>query len=170
MSEINLSNFINTAYTGFTGSRGFTGSQGIAGDTGFVGSQGDRSEVIRVTLSETTATLADESTESLSLAGFKSYFLYKVQTSAPSWVRIYSSESARNSDISRTINTDPDISIGIIAEVITTSSDPVLISPAVVGFNNESPPTTDIPILITNKSGSTQEITVDLTIVSIEND
>lgn len=33
----NLSNFLGTSYTGYTGSIGFTGSKG---DTGFVGSQG----------------------------------------------------------------------------------------------------------------------------------
>jgi hypothetical protein len=170
MPTINLSDFMSSSYLGFTGSQGDQGFTGSQGDQGFTGSQGERGEVLRLTVSETTSAIADEETIALTLTGFKSYFLYQIQTSVAAWVRVYANESARTGDINRTINTDPDISQGIIAEVITTSSDPVLISPGVVGFNNEDPPTTDVPILVTNKSGSTQSIEINLTLVSIEYD
>jgi hypothetical protein len=41
-------------------------------------------------------------------------------------------------------------------------------SPGVLGFNNESSPTTTIPCRVTNKSGGTIAVTVTLTLIKIE--
>jgi hypothetical protein len=38
----------------------------------------------------------------------------------------------------------------------------------VTGFNNEAIPTTAIPVSITNKSGGINNITVNLTLIQIE--
>ena len=40
--------------------------------------------------------------------------------------------------------------------------------PAVQGFNNESPVTTNIPVAVTNLSGSSAAITVTLTLLQAE--
>jgi ethanolamine utilization protein EutA (predicted chaperonin) len=92
----------------------------------------------------------------------------KIQTSAAAWVRIYTSEAARIADASRSEGVDPAPGSGVIAEVITTGAETVLISPSTIGFNDESPVTTNIPVRVTNKSGSTAAITVTLTLLQLE--
>jgi len=101
-------------------------------------------------------------------SGYKSYTLLKLETSAAAWVRIYVSEAARIADASRLEGVDPTPGSGVIAEVITTGAETVLISPATIGFNNESPVTTNIPVRVTNKSGATASITVTLTAIQLE--
>jgi hypothetical protein len=91
-----------------------------------------------------------------------------VQTSAAAWVRIYISEAARVADASRTEGIDPAPGAGIIAEVITTGAETVLITPGAIGFNNESPVTDNIPVRVTNKSGGAASITVTLTAIQLE--
>ena len=116
----------------------------------------------------TTASLATNATENMSLTGFKSYMLLKIVTSEACWVRIYSSVAARTADSGRLINTDPTPSSGVIAEAVTTGADTVALTPGAYGFSNEAIPTTSIPIAITNKAGTTTAITVVLTILQLE--
>ena len=122
----------------------------------------------RTTVTTTTASLANNANANANITGYKSYVLLKIQTSAAAWVRIYSDDASRTADASRTSNTDPAPGAGIIAEVITTSAQTILISPGSYGFNNESTPTTTIPINITNLSGSAAAITVTLTVLQLE--
>lgn len=122
----------------------------------------------RGTASGTTSSLANGATGPINITGFKSYALLKIQTSAAAWVRIYTSEAARIADASRLEGTDPAPGAGIIAEVITTGAETVVISPGVIGFNDETVPTTTIPCRVTNKSGSTAAITVTTTLIKLE--
>ncbi len=122
----------------------------------------------RATLSGATSSLADGTVGPINITGYKSYMLLKVQTSAAAWVRIYVSEAARVADASRLEGTDPLPGAGVIAEVITTGAQTVLISPGTLGFNNEGPVTTNIPIRVTNKSGAEAAITVTLTALQLE--
>jgi hypothetical protein len=122
----------------------------------------------RATLSGTTSSLADGDTGPITIAGYKSYMLMKVETSAAAWVRIYTSESARIADASRLEGTDPLPGAGVIAEVITTGAQTVLISPGAVGFNNEATPVNEIRVRVTNKSGAPAAITVTLTALQLE--
>ena len=122
----------------------------------------------RTTVTTTTASLANNANANANITGYKSYVLLKIQTSAAAWVRIYSDDASRTADASRTSNTDPAPGAGIIAEVITTSAQTILISPGSYGFNNESTPTTTIPVNITNLSGSAVAITVTLTVLQLE--
>jgi hypothetical protein len=122
----------------------------------------------RDTAAGTTSSLNDGQTGPINITGYKSYALFKIQTSAAAWVRIYVSEAARIADASRLEGVDPAPSSGVIAEVITTGAETVLISPSTIGFNNESPVTTNIPVRVTNKSGSTAAITVTLTLLQLE--
>jgi len=116
----------------------------------------------------TTSSIANNTSANLDITGHKGYFLYKIQTSAAAWVRIYSDSASRTSDNSRTEGNDPTPGSGVIAEAITTGAQTILVSPGAIGFNNETPVTTTIPCAVTNKSGSTQTITVTLTVVPIE--
>jgi hypothetical protein len=123
----------------------------------------------RTTVSGTSLSLTDGATGPVNISnGFKSYALLKVQVDRAAWVRIYTSESARQADNSREEGTDPLPGAGVIAEVITTGAQTVLITPATIGFNDESPVTTEVPIRVTNKSGSTATIQVTLTVIQLE--
>lgn len=116
----------------------------------------------------TSASLANGATGNINITGFKGYALYKIETSAAAWVRLYTSDAARTADASRLEGVDPAVDAGVITEVITTGASTVVIAPGVFGFNDEASPTTTIPIAVTNKSGSTAAITVTLTILQLE--
>jgi len=123
----------------------------------------------RTTKNGVTGNLIDGNQASVDITGFKGYALLKVYTSRAARVRIYTDDASRTADASRAEGTDPTADAGVVAEVITTTAnETVLISPGAFGFNNESTPTTTIPTMITNKSGSTQVITVTLTLLQLE--
>jgi hypothetical protein len=115
-----------------------------------------------------TATIADGASENITVTGFKGYIIYKIQTSAAAWVRAYTSTAERTADQSRTITTDPTPGSGVVAEVITTGSQVVNMAPVTMGFSNEDTPDNNIPIRVTNRSGSAASITVTMTLVQIE--
>ena len=121
---------------------------------------------VRTTVSGTTGTLTDGSAANVDITGYKGYMLYTVQTSHAAWVRLYVDGASRTADASRLEGTDPLPGAGVIAEVITTGAQTIIMG--VVGFNNESSPTTVIPVVVTNKSGGSADITVSLSIVQLE--
>ena len=116
----------------------------------------------------TTASLASGASENLIITGYKGYDLFKIETSAAACVRLYSSTDARTADASRLEGTDPLPGAGVIAEIISTGAQTILITPGVFGFSTELTPNTQIPCTITNKSGITTTITVTLTILQLE--
>ena len=120
----------------------------------------------RSTSSATSNSLANDASGTFTIPGFKGYMLYSIQTSHAAWVVLYTSNAARTADSAREETTDPLPNAGVVAEVITTGAETIVVSPAVVGFNTDA--LTDIPIKITNKSGSTQSITVTLTLLKME--
>ncbi len=139
-----------------------------AGSFSFAAVSGIGGGYSRTTASATTSSIANNATGNIAITGFKSYMLLKVQTSAAAWVRLYTDVASRTSDASRDILTDPAPGSGVLAEFITTGSQTVIVSPSVLGFNNEATPTTSIPVAVTNKSGSTTTITVTLTLLQLE--
>jgi hypothetical protein len=136
--------------------------------TTVVGGGGSGAMASRTTAATTTASIADAATANISITGFKSYMLLKIQTSAAAWVRLYSDTTSRTADATRTITTDPAPGTGVIAEIITTGAQTILLTPGVLGFNNELLPTTSIPATVTNRSGTTTAITVTVTLVQLE--
>jgi hypothetical protein len=127
------------------------------------------SVISRSSISTSTISLSNGASANLDLSGFKSYNLLKIQTSVAAWVRLYIDSASRTADASRLEDADPLPSAGVIAEVITTSSNQtVTFSPAAVGWNNENPITNIIPLRITNKSGGSSVVTVTITAVPIE--
>ena len=91
-----------------------------------------------------------------------------IQTDRAAWVRIYANAAARTADASRAETTDPAPDAGVIAEVITTGAETVLITPGTIGFNFEGTPTTTIPCAVTNKSGSASTVQVTLSVLQLE--
>ena len=122
----------------------------------------------RTTRSSTTASLAANAAGNITINGFKSYMLLSIQTSAAAWVTVYATSAARSADAGRTITTDPTPGSGVLAEIITTGSQTQLFSPAVLGFSDETSPSTDIQVKVVNRSGSTTTITVTMKLVQLE--
>jgi hypothetical protein len=122
----------------------------------------------RSSVSVSTNTIADNDSENVDAVGFKSYMLLAIETSAAAWVRLYTDTTSRTADLTRLQTEDPLPESGVIAEVITAGAEVVKISPGVLGFNFDSPVTTNIPMRITNLSGSSSAITVTVTLLQIE--
>ena len=124
----------------------------------------------RTSISGTTTSIINEFAANLTIGtGFKSYVLFKVQTSVAAWVTIYTDTTSRSNDSSRSITTDPAPGSGIIAEVITQGSNQtVLITPGTIGWNNDASPTSNVYLKVVNKSGSNEAITVTLTVLQLE--
>lgn len=129
---------------------------------------GNSSLQSRSTISGTTVSLASSATGNLNITGFKSYALLAIQTDRAAWVRIYANNATRSADVGRLETSDPAPDAGVIAEVITTGAQTVLVSPGALGYNFESTPTTTIPCSITNKSATAGTVTVTLTAVQLE--
>jgi hypothetical protein len=146
--------------------------QGPAGATGPAGEQGPAGPagplVSRATRSATTSSLTNGRQGNITITGFKGYIIYKISTNHAAWVRLYSSAAARAIDESRLEGEDPLSGSGVIAEVITTGSQEILLTPGTVGFNSETPPNSNIYLAVTNKSGSTVTISVTLTLLRLE--
>jgi len=104
----------------------------------------------------------------LDITGFKAYALLTITTDRAARVRLYVNAATRTADAARAEGVDPTSDAGVIAEVITTGADTVIISPGAYGFNLEGTPTTTIPCRVTNKSGGTSTVQVDLNILQLE--
>ena len=93
----------------------------------------------------------------------------KVGLSTAAWLRLYTDSTSRANDSSRSVGEDPLAGSGVIAEVVTTGvSTSQIISPFVMGGNLDTPAATTIYAAITNLSGITSTISVDLTILQLE--
>ena len=116
----------------------------------------------------TSASIADDARGDLTIVGHKGYVLYKVHSSHQAWVRLYVDAASRTADVSRGEGEDPLPGSGVIAEVRTSADNQaVLITPGVMGFNNDDPRTENIYVSINNRSGSSATITVTLTVLKI---
>ena len=160
-----------TGATGPTGATGISGNNGNLGATGATGPAGATGVGLlgRISVLNNSASLANGASSNIDITGYKSYTLLKVQVSVPAWVRIYATDAARTADSSRLETEDPAAGSGVIAEFITSSNNQIIsLTPAVIGWNNESTPTTSIPVRVTNKSGTSNPITVSLTVIPLE--
>jgi hypothetical protein len=124
---------------------------------------------IRQTFSTTTGSLANNASAFPNITNaYKSYLLFKIQTDRAAWIRVYTTSAARSADSSRSIDVDPAPGSGVIAEVITTGASTQVLTPATIGFNDDSTPTDTIYLSITNRSGTTGTVTVTLTALKLE--
>lgn len=122
----------------------------------------------RTTVSATTTVLGDGGSGYIELTGFKSYALLKIQTNIAAWITVYTDSSSRASDFTRPEDQDPLNGAGIVAEVITSGPQTQIITPAVYGWNNDSTPGSNIYMKVVNKSGSSNTVTVSLTLLQLE--
>ena len=133
------------------------------------GGGGGYSGASRSNVSGTTASLANLANGNITVSGYKSYILYKIATSCEAWVRVYTDSTSRTADASRSIGTDPLPGSGVIGEVLTTTGYLTqLITPGIIGFNNDSTPTTNVYMTVTNYNTYTQAVTVTLTLTQME--
>ena len=103
------------------------------------------------------------------IQGYKTYSLIKAEVSAAAWVTIYCDAASRTADASRLITEDPDPGSGVIAEAVTTGPDTILFSPAVVGYNNNSPVDSTVYLKTKNQTGvSTAGIAITFTMLKME--
>ena len=124
---------------------------------------------IRDNVTTSTTLIGNNATATITMVGYKSYMLSKIQTSVPTWVRIYTDSTSRTNDSTRSEFDDPNPGSGIIAEVITTSGSLTqLITPGVIGFNNDATPNRNIYLSLTNKSSVPAVIQVTLTLLQLE--
>jgi hypothetical protein len=123
---------------------------------------------VRTDVSQTTGTISGGASANIQFAGFKSYTLYKVKTSADAWVTIYTDTASRTADASRLETQDPLSGSGVIAEVITNGAQTQLITPATIGFNNDIPVNTNIYAKVKNKLGVSTDLSITLTILQLE--
>lgn len=124
----------------------------------------------RITFTTTTDVLAAGTTSTVSFAQVgKSYALIKLESSSPARIRVYMDDASRSADILRSSTVDPQPNIGLITEVVTTASAlATVLSPAVIGFNNDSPVTTTMYMAVTNNAVSSQAIMVSVTFLKLE--
>ena len=125
----------------------------------------------RTTVGATTSiSIAVSASSNCQAAGAKSYLLSKVTSNYPAWIRIYSDGASRTADSSRTEGNDPMPGSGVIAEIITSAGALTqLITPGVLGFNNDTLTTSTIYLTVTNKDSVARIINVNLTILQLEN-
>ena len=104
-------------------------------------------------------------------SGFKAYVLYKMsvnETAPYCWVRLYTDSNSRYVDRFRGPGNDPNPGSGCIAEATfnTASEGTVLVSPGVLGFNNDNPRQNTIYLAVTNYGAQTQNQVISVTSVS----
>ena len=152
----------------------FVGSGVVASGTGATKTitiaGGGGSLASRTTKSATTASLNAAASGDLSITAFKAYNLLKIAIDHPAWVRLYVDSASRTSDASRVEGTDPLPGSGVIAEVLTSTAgaSTFLMSPGVIGWNNDGTPSTTVYAKVTNKDSSARAITVTLTLIQAE--
>lgn len=135
---------------------------------GVVTASGSSSVPIIQELLGTTASLAVDASAELNIVGYKAYSLFKIVSNVESWIRIYTDDVSRDADATRSEGQDPISGSGVIAEIRTDGvTNTVLISPGILGFNNDSPRTTSIYLSVTNRSATPTAITVTLTALKI---
>ena len=127
----------------------------------------------RTTTNASTGSIAQTASANITIpTPGKTFSLLKVAIDAPAYVILYTDSTSRSNDASRSEGTDPTPGSGVLTEVSTTTSgaSTFLMTPAVLGWNNDSTPASQIYAKVVNKratSGS-NTITVTLTSVALE--
>ena len=153
---------------GDKGQKGEVGS-GSAGDKGQKGEAGGGAgSFTRTTANAATSSIANNASANITITAAKTYALQKIQTSAAAWVTLYTDTTSRSNDSSRNEASDPTPGSGVIAEAITTGAATQLVTPGLIGFNNDGTPSTNVYLKVVNKSGSTQAITITLHYLPLE--
>mgnify|MGYP003311122613 FL=1 len=141
-------------------------STGVVTATSFDGSNVLKS---RTTVTGSTPSIANNGIGNTDISGFKSYGLIQVGLSTAGWLRIYTDNTARANDVNRSVGEDPTPGDGVIADIVTTGlSTTKNITPFTLGGNLDNPVSDKIYVAVTNQSGTTQAISVNLSILKLE--
>ena len=141
-------------------------STGVVTATSFDGSNVLKSRTI---VTGSTPSIANNGIGNTDISGFKSYGLIQVGLSTAGWLRIYTDNTARANDVNRSVGEDPTPGDGVIADIVTTGlSTTKNITPFTLGGNLDNPVSDKIYVAVTNQSGTTQAISVNLTILKLE--
>ena len=132
------------------------------------GGGGGSSLQSRTTDTATTSSLASGGSSNLNMTTAKSYVLQKIQTNYAAWVTVYTDGTSRTNDASRAETTDPTPGSGVIAEVITSGATTQILTPGVIGWNNDSTPSTNTYVKVVNKESSAYPIQVTLHYLKLE--
>ena len=122
----------------------------------------------RQSFSTTTGSLANNASAYPSITAYKSYLILKVETDKAAWVRFYTTSAARSSDVNRSIDEDSAPGSGVLAEIVTTGAQTQLLTPATIGFNDDSPVASSVYMSVTNRSGTTGTVTVTVDLLKLE--
>jgi len=163
-----------TLPTAGTGAGGDLGGVKVDGSTvtidgnGVISSSGGTTVPSIGDVNATSTSIADNTRGEVTITGHKGYVLYKITSSHEAWIRLYVDDATRQTDKDRSEGADPAPGSGVIAEVRTSAAnEEVLITPGVMGFNNDAPRTENIYVSINNRSGSAATIQVTLTVLKI---
>jgi len=123
----------------------------------------------RTSVVTSTALLSVGSTASVSIQGFKTYVLSKIQTNVAAWVRIYATSVGQSTDVTRPQFQDPPVSRNVLVEVVTTSGSlTTRLTPALIGFNDQPTVDDQIFVNVTNQHSAASTVTVTLTVLQLE--
>lgn len=132
---------------------------------------GERLDSLAATASRDTAvhvtgSLGSGASETSTVTLAPSWRIWRVETTAPARVRLYTDTASRDTDLSRSTGTDPDQGSGLLLEVLD-GDDPLdlLLSPLVDGVNSTYSPATAITVTRLSGSGT---VTVTLHFLSQE--
>ena len=132
------------------------------------GGGGGSSLQSRTTDTATTGSLAPGAATDLNMTTAKSYVLQKITTNYAAWVTVYTDVTSRTNDASRAETTDPLPGSGVIAEVITSGATTQILTPGVIGWNNDGTPSTNTYLKVVNKESSSYPITITLHYLKLE--
>jgi hypothetical protein len=123
----------------------------------------------RTTVSGSTTSIVANGIGNTNITGFKTYGILKVGLSTAGWLRLYTDSTSRTRDASRSIGIDPTPGSGVILEVVTTGvSTSQNMAPFTIGSNMDEPAQETIYASVTNLSGITTSISINLTIIKME--
>lgn len=118
----------------------------------------------RIMTSVTTSSLAPGAKADIYIPLGKSFNLLQVKTTAPAWLRLYTTPTYRSADAARLITQDPTGEHGLISEDVTNLDNLTLDYPqGIFGMSLELPPVAKIALTVTNKGESSTPITVTYT-------
>lgn len=116
-----------------------------------------------------TASIAAGTQELTSISMSRGYRVIALKTDRPARVRIYATAAQQAADAARPVGTDPTGNHGLLLEYVTTSGMlEAVLSPMVDGASMEVTPSNNIPVTVTNLSGSAATVQVDLTYMRTE--
>ena len=120
----------------------------------------------RKTVSEATSGIASLAEDNVDITTSNVYHLMAITVDNAARVRIYTNEADRTSDAARAEGASVPSGIGLIAEVVFAGAGTEYFVPALTAYNQSSIATSTY-LRVTNKTGVTTSITVDLDVMTL---